>query len=242
MHLQSVRIPVREDSVEGTFAIPETGLPGVLFVHGWTGSQQNDLNRSKGIAALGCVCLTFDLRGHGDTAAMRPSVTPAGNLEDILAAYDLLAAREGVDARSICVIASSYGAYLASMLTVERPVRWLAMRVPALYRDAHWDTAKSKLDRIDLNLFREGRVSESENRALSAAAAFKGDVLIVESQNDDLVPHATIANYMTAFRLARSVTYRVIEGADHALSDPTCQVAYSALLYGWVKEMVLTAR
>ena len=36
---------------------------GVLFVHGWGGSQQQYLARAREIAALGCVCLTFDLAG-----------------------------------------------------------------------------------------------------------------------------------------------------------------------------------
>ena len=37
-------------------------------MHGWGGSQAQYLARAREIAALGCVCLTFDLRGHGKSA------------------------------------------------------------------------------------------------------------------------------------------------------------------------------
>jgi len=51
-----------------------------------------------------------------------------------------------------------------------------------------------------------------------------------------------VANYLAAFRRARSLTYRRIEGADHGLSDRSSQEAYASLLMGWVTEMVLGAR
>ncbi|MBF3060361.1 alpha/beta hydrolase, partial [Pseudomonas aeruginosa] len=62
---ERIRIGVGDDRIEGTFLSPRAKVPGVLFVHGWGGSQQRDLKRAQGIAGLGCVCLTFDLRGHG---------------------------------------------------------------------------------------------------------------------------------------------------------------------------------
>ena len=68
------------------------------------------------------------------------------------------------------------------------------------------------------------------------------DVLLVESENDSLVPHQVIANYREAFISAKSTTYRVISGADHALSDDTSQRAYSTVLVTWLSEMVLGAR
>src|SRR5690606_12507666 len=51
----------RGESVEATLLAPQRALPGVLFVHGWGGSQSQDLSRAREVAALGCVCLTFDL-------------------------------------------------------------------------------------------------------------------------------------------------------------------------------------
>jgi hypothetical protein len=123
-----------------------------------------------------------------------------------------------------------------------RPVRWLALRVPALYRDEDWPLPKQQLKKYGLADYRRGRVSPAENRALAACAAFKGDVLIVESEHDDIIPHPVIENYLAACKGAHSLTYRVIEGADHALSDEPWQQAYTSLLLNWATEMVLGAR
>ena len=57
-----VRIATGDSAIDGTLIMPGQRLPGVLFVHGWGGSQERDLDRARGIAGLGCVCLTFDLR------------------------------------------------------------------------------------------------------------------------------------------------------------------------------------
>jgi dienelactone hydrolase len=242
MRSDIIQISVDDQRIGGTLASPSTALPGVLFVHGWGGSQEQDLKCSHEIAALGCVCLTFDLRGHADTNAQRRNVSREQNLSDVLAAYDVLTGQTSVDSNAIGVVGSSYGGYLSAILTSLRPVRWLALRVPALYRDRGWQTPKADLDRKDLTLLRNSLVTPDQNRALAACAEFEGDALVVESEHDDYVPHSTITNYVSSFRKAHSITYRIIEGADHALTDPACQRAYDQRLVKWMTEMVQTAR
>ena len=115
-------------------------------------------------------------------------------MRDLVAAYDMLASRPGVDRAAIGVVGSSYGAYLAAILTSLRPVRWLTLRVPALYRDEDWAAPKQRLDKDALAAYRRGPVAAEENRALRACSDFEGDALVVESERDDVVPHPAIAN------------------------------------------------
>lgn len=241
-HDETIDIAVDGQRIAGTLVTPAAAIPGFLFIHGWNGSQEQYLARAREVAALGCVCLTFDLRGHAETDSQFETVTREDNLRDVLAAYDRLAGRPDVDPAAIAVVGSSYGGYLAAILTSLRPVRWLGLRVPALYKDEDWDVAKRRLDRDALSTYRRSPVDAGENRALRACAAFRGDVLIVESEHDDIVPHPVIANYNAAFGKARSLTYRVIEGADHGLSEEPWQQAYTSLLVTWATEMVLGAR
>ena len=124
---EQVCIQVDEETISGTFVTPASAMPGVLFVHGWGGTQEQYLNRAREIAALGCVCLTIDLRGHGLTEEQYETVTREDNLRDMLAAYDRLASRPSVDKSAIAVVGSSYGGYLATILSGMRPVRWLAL-------------------------------------------------------------------------------------------------------------------
>ncbi len=237
-----IEILVDEERMAGTFLAPSNKVPGVLFVHGWGGSQERDLERARGIAGLGCVCLTFDLRGHIKNSERQMAVTREENLRDLLSAYDCLHRHPSIDTRAIAVVGTSYGAYLSAILTSLRPVQWLSLRVPALYRDEQWDTPKRKLDRQDLAHYRRQFVPATENRALKACLEFRGDVLLVESEHDHLVPHSTIMSYRAAFQNAHSLTHRVIDHADHALTDKTAQQAYTSILVNWITEMVVGAR
>ena len=63
-------------------------MPGVLFVQGWGSGQEQYLARAREIAALGCVCLTFEPRGVARGDPEHETVTREENLRDILAAYD----------------------------------------------------------------------------------------------------------------------------------------------------------
>lgn len=239
---ENIDLQVQGESIACTLVSPGSRMPGILFVHGWGGSQQRDLARARQITGLGCVCMTFDLRGHEKTASQRLTVTREQNLDDLLAAYDLLANHPSVDPAAIAVIGSSYGGYLATLLTARRAVKWLALRVPALYWDDEWNMPKQSLDRQRLNDYRQRALSPSDNRALAACAEFSGDVLLVESEQDDYVPHSTLMSYRSAFGSAHSLTHRIVDGADHALSSEQSQKAYSAMLTAWISEMIIGAR
>ena len=239
---QVIDIAVGEQLIEATLVFPRTLIPGVLFIHGWGVDRDTYLNRARELAALGCICLLFDMRGHAATVEQRDEVSREENLADVVAAYDRLIDHPLVDPTAIAVVGSSYGGYLASVLTAVRPVRWLGLRVPALYQDEDWFIPKQELRDHGLEAFRQRAVSPEENRALGACAAFKGDVLLVKSGCDEVIPEPVIANYQAALGKVRSLTYRVIEEADHGLSEQPWQQAYASLLLGWVNEMVITAR
>lgn len=241
--LETLEFHVDDGLLAATLLAPATALPGMLFAHGWGGSQRQDLERARDIAGLGCVCMTFDLRGHERTREQQDVVTREHSLHDLVAAYDLLVERPGVDRESVGVIGVSYGGYLAALLTAMRPVRWLAIRTPALYPDGGWDVPKRTLNcDPQLPVFRRSRVSWKDNRALNACAMFRGDVLIIEAEHDALVPHAVIENYVTALQNPKSITTRVIAGADHAFGGDGPERAYTRLLIGWLTEMIVGAR
>src|SRR5262249_8472136 len=110
-------------------------------------------------------------------------------------------------------------------------------------KDEHWDWPKRRLhDDPDLPAYRKRIINPQDNRALRACVEFGGDVLIVESEHDELIPHAVAVNYVSALTRARSLTCRTITGADHALNRSIDQRAYTTLLMNWLTEMVIGAR
>lgn len=240
---QIVDITVDDLQLAGKLITPKVSIPGVLFVHGWGGSQQQYLARAHKVAALGCVCLTFDLRGHELTHSHYATVSRDQNLSDVVAAFDVLAAQPGVDNSAMAVVGSSYGGYLAAILTSVRKVRWLALRVPALYKDSDWELPKGMLKKHQaLDEYRRRPVLAEESRALRACNQFTGDILIVESEHDYVIPSQVLANYRDACIRTRSLTYRVLEGADHGLSEDAWQDAYTSVLVNWLGEMIRSVR
>ena len=235
-----LKVSTGEQQIAATVVGPRNTVPGVLLVHGWDGSQQQYMALAREVAALDCVCLTFDLRGHGLNIADRDRVTRDDNLRDVLAAYDMLTSLTAVDPERVALVGSSYGGYLASLATLERPVRWLGLRAPALYRDAEWEVPKNRLDKADLADYRSTPVGPKENRALAACEAFTGDFLVVESEFDKIVPHPVIESYRAAASQARTNTYRLLEGTDHGLSTPYGRQQYGHVLLDWLHSVLRT--
>ena len=157
---EALQIAVGERRIAATLIVPDARMPGVLFLHGWGGNQQQYAPRAREIAALGCACLTVDMRGHAETVRDHASVTREDNLRDALAAYDRLADEKAVDREQVAVVGSSYGGYLATILTTLRPVKWLALRAPALYKDSDWDAPKLALRQLqNLETYRRARIA-----------------------------------------------------------------------------------
>ncbi len=237
-----VTLTVDGQRITGTLLEPEAPVPGFLFVHGWGGDQDEDLGQAEELARFGCVCFTFDLRGHAGSDADRSAVTRQNSLDDVVAAYDYLASHPLINGQAIGVIGTSYGGYLSALLTALRPIRWMALRVPALYPDADWDTPKAKLNKDTVRAYRQQPQDERSDRALRACAAFRGDVLIVESEKDEQIPREAMLSYQAAFRNANSLSHRILHGASHAMRDPRHQRTYSTLLLHWIDEMVRASR
>lgn len=239
----ALTIPVDGERLDATLVTPGTLMPGVLFVHGWGGSQAQYLARARAVAGLGCVCLAFDLRGHAETKRLYETVSRDSNLADVLAAYDLLVRQPWVDPQAVAVIGSSYGGYLAAILTTLRPVRWLGLRAPALYMDSGWDVPKLRLrQEQDLPAYRSKLIAPEDNRALRACQDFEGDVLLVQSEHDAIIHESVIKSYRGAAVGARSLTFRCLKGADHGLTQEGAQQAYTTVLVKWLQEMVEHSR
>ena len=51
-----IELTVEGEQIAGTLLAPQKQMPGILFVHGWGGSQSRDMTRARGVAGLGCVC------------------------------------------------------------------------------------------------------------------------------------------------------------------------------------------
>jgi pimeloyl-ACP methyl ester carboxylesterase len=208
-----MRIPVPDGDrdLAGALFVPAGAMsrPGLMFVHGLDADQFGYQVRARAVCdPLGIVCLTFDLSGHGDSGNGLDELTPRDHLMDVLAAYDMLAAHPAVDPARIGVCASSYGGYLAALLAGRRPARRLLLRSPGLYDDDQFDQP--------LRGRRSSHAQAGSTRATRDLARFDGDVLIVASGADEVIPPAVITAYRQAHPRSRLIT---LPGAPHQLTE-----------------------
>lgn len=195
----------------------------ILFLHGYASDRRSNVARAQAAAEeLGTLGLAADLTGHGESPLSLFETGPDDHRRDVLAAYDALAAADGVDPARIGVCGASYGAYLACVLIGQRPVTRLLLRAPALYIDANAHDFDGRREHIASLI--------DPDLALGNLAEFDGPTLVLESEFDEAVPHESVQAYLDA---ARDGTYRVIPGATHALTDPAWNEIYRREIADW---------
>lgn len=205
-------------------------LPALIFIHGWKSDQTGNVRRAKEISKLGFICLTLDLRGHGESEGKLEDYSREDHIEDIKSVYKYLAELKDVNAEKIGIIGSSYGGYLAAVATNFLKFEWLILRVPALYFDKGFKTPTTELLGRDKNAFTTSGLHTEKSLALKGVANFPGEILIIESEEDKIIPHSVIENYLEVIADRKKLTYKIMKGAQHSLETPEQEEEYIDIL------------
>lgn len=201
--------------------------PAIIFIHGWTSGQYSTTAYANMFRDLGFICLTFDLRGHGESKIDPYTFSRTNFMNDVLSAYDYLVSLKGVDQNNINVVGSSFGGYLAALLTEKRKIKNICMRVPANYTDEDFNVP-----------WTNKRFDENGQLSLKSLSSFNGNVLVVESEKDEQVTHETVQNYVDAVKDTAKITFVVMKGAPHSISkDEKRTSEFIAILKDWFKKL-----
>lgn len=204
--------------------------PALLVIHGWTSAMKKYPSRVEGIVEMGYVAVLFDLRGHGETGGELESLTIHDHLDDCLAAYDYMVELENVDSGQIAVFGSSYGGYLASLLSAERRIDHMVLNVPADYPDDIFD--QPKLQRSHhTDVYRSQPHTPADDRAFAAVHEFTGDLLLIEAELDEQIHPQVMKNYRAAAQPNHD--YALIKGADHSMRNQGANEARVKVLNEW---------
>lgn len=219
-------------SLNGTVFAPDDGDCGgraLLFVHGLGSQAATYEHRAVRVCDTVAIrCLTFDLRGHGPDSDNVDRYSVYDHLQDTVAAYDFLDSGGADVAPRVGACGASYGGYLAAMLSTQRSLRGLMLRAPALAIDVEFP---------DPNAMPFGRhvaAGPGEFDSLSALSRFTGPLVIVESENDERIPHSQIEEHLAANRGAQ---HEVIPGARHALSEPAWDSVFIETIIRWARDL-----
>lgn len=240
--MQKVKIilATTNEKLDSTLVIPlrQSTDKAILFIHGWKSNESNYIKRAKALSELGYTCLTFSLRGHGESEGDIHKLTRQDFINDITEAYDFLAKQEDINIHKIGVVGASFGAYLATLLTKRRPVKWLVLRVPANYPDHGFeDIPQDSYPRLSLSTkeWRHQPLTYDKTIALRAIHQYPHEILIIESEKDEQIPHQTIQNYVNAVSDKSKLTYKIIKDADHSMRKELHQQEFIDILVEWFK-------
>ncbi len=150
--------------------------PAVIFFHGNSDYIETKLEYPQFYIEHGIACLMVEYRGY-----RRSTGTPseAALAEDADGFYDWLAQRPDIDHSHIAAHGHSLGAAIAAALATRRPVRALVMvsafrSVPAMLR----------------RYYLPGFLASGRFDNEAAVAQYRGPILIVHGENDEIVPLA----------------------------------------------------
>lgn len=230
---------VDEQKVKITLYLPDkkSKNQAVLFLHGWTGKPNS--TAATVLADNGYVAATLIFRGHDGSDCALSEVTRQHSLDDAVAAYDFL--REMIGASMpICVAGNSYGGYIATLLTAERRLNGLSMRVAANYIDEGFDQKQKGQgsENPEIAKWRLQKLGATETKSLRAVHSFSGKVQIIEAEFDDHVPAQTTKNYVQSVSIQSNLSYHLMKGWPHSLGlDAKRNEQFNAMLLKWLEEL-----
>lgn len=212
--------------------------PTILFVHGWTSEKRRSFSYAEALIKLGFIVMVFDMRGHGISEGDINIHSPKEFLKDCVAAYDYCSSIEGVDKENISIVSSSFGGYLSSILTEKRKIKNLILRVPADYANNTFEQSKMGNAGENPAVFKWRMIPKKhdETFALQALHNFNSDVLIIESEKDEIVPHPIIQNYINAVKDKDKLTHIVLKNAPHSIKDGPFKQEVARILVNWLKD------
>jgi len=214
----------------------KTPLPALIFVHGWRSNRSGNSNRAEQISKLGFICLAIDLRGHGDSDGLIEEFSRADHIEDIKSAYKYLSNLPEVDENKIGIIGASYGGYLAAVSLNYLKFNKIVLRVPALYFDDNFNIPTDKLIKGDPKAFKTADLSPKNSLALKGLSNFQGEILIIESEKDKIIPHEVIRNYTAVIEYRRSLTYKIMKNTPHSLETNQQEKEYITIVTNWLTD------
>lgn len=240
--MKKIKIPVESNFITGRLLHPKIikpNQPALLLLHGWMSNDSGNIKRAEELIKLGFICLTINFRGHGDSSGELEKLSRQDHLNDAISAYDYLMSHDGIDKDKIGIIGTSYGSYIAVLLSIYRKIKWLVIRSPAIYNNDKFEEPSIKMiGKIIAKDYRLKKIIPLENKALNAISEFMGEILLVESGNDELIPAQTIDNYKNSIYDKNKLTHIIILDADHSLSKPKWNNQFMEILIQWLKKRI----
>lgn len=188
----------------------------VLWLQGWRSTIEKHHETLTRLAAqTGIPFAMVDYAGHGTHPVPLEQTTRKQQFDEAVAAFDYL---KGAGYERIIVAGTSFGGYLAALLSKERSPYALILRAAAIYKDEEFSLSYDKRQGVANDTYEKFKhtVSPSSDlTALKAVAGFTGSTYVIEHEVDSVIPRNILRAY---FAVAKRGNYLVVPNTDHAVA------------------------
>lgn len=211
----------------------------LIVLPGYSSSKARQIIHAEAMVKdTGTCALVVDFSGHGSSPFELRDTRPAQHFLELIFVFDWL--KQKYPAATISVSGSSYGGFLAVQLTKYREFANLVLRAPAIYKpSAFYDLWAVRIDNEDaynaqMRAYRQDTEALAKHPLLSRASAFKGRVLVVVHENDEVVLRPTTDAYINAFNADSFIAEGFSHTLDAAVRDPAILQAYQDRIAEWL--------
>ncbi len=183
-----------------------------IVLHGAGQSSRERFTRlRKWLQSQGLSSSSFDFIGHGDTGGDILDTTLHNRTEQAAAVV------RHACSEPLTLIAASMAGYTAIKLTEIFSVNNLVLLVPAVYTPRAYDIFFG----TEFSAAIRAPGSWQDSDAFPIMSQFKGNLLIVAAEIDEVIPEAVIQGIYTAADSARSREIHVVPNSRHDCLFPT---------------------
>lgn len=212
MKKQPVEFTVGEDTLRGSLFIPDGKgpFPGVIFFHGSGSTGEMLFEAAERIAGKGILAFMFHFRGCGMSDGNFEEQTLEMGLEDAKAGLKFFLSTDELDKNRVGLVGSSFGGWLAAMVCLDFDFKSVLLSVPAAFAPFRMSTLHTEdSDVLEKNF----EASESYQKI----AKFKNKLLIVQSEQDDVLPVGMVERYLEVAKNANKVEHLMLKDTKHRI-------------------------
>jgi alpha-beta hydrolase superfamily lysophospholipase len=239
MSTEKVTFESEGQKLSGILHLPERkSPPSVIASHGLLSSKESEKYIALGdrLAQEGIAMLRFDFRGIGESEGRMEEDTISRRIVDLNSAIEFMRSRRDLKNR-IGLLGSSLGGYVSLIkASQEEKIRAIVIWATPF----HLDDLKSNQGTEGHPLPEEAFFEDLPKHRLLPLLPKVSNCLVIHGEKDELVP--VDQAWEIFHHLGAPKEIRILEGADHRLTDPAHRGRAMELSAAWFKRYLQPAR
>jgi fermentation-respiration switch protein FrsA (DUF1100 family) len=239
MKMENVTFQSEGQNISGVLHLPEKKSPPcVIASHGLLSSKESEKYIALGerISQEGIAMLRFDFRGIGESEGRIEDDTVSRRIMDLGSAIEFIRSRRDLKGR-IGLLGSSLGGYVSLIkASMEEKIRAVVIWATPF----HLDDLKSNKGTEGHPLPEEAFFEDLPKHQLLPLLPRVSNCMVIHGEKDELVPVDQAWEIFHSLGGPKEI--RILEGADHRLTDPAHRSRAMDLSIAWFKRYLQPVR